>query len=364
MKICFISNPDSSYTRRWINWFTRRGYEVLLLADTPNNLPWPEVKIVPLVGGGLPAPLKYLVWGLAVRRVLRDFQPQILHAHRVSPAGWIAALSGFHPMVVTPWGSDLYQQPQNARLAAWLARQVLERADLVTADSQDLCNTAIHYGASPPKTHLVMWGIDTSLFYPGEGAKEIVPDVMPGTGPIILSPRAMKPIYNIDVIIETIPAVRATLPAAIYLLRDYNRDPVYKTALERKIQETGAQDAVRWIGRVEPWERIAEIYRLADLVISIASSDGTPGSVLEAMACGVPVIASDLPSLREWILPGENGLLVPPRDPDSLTRAILDLWGDNQMRSRFIQHNRVMVKRRADHDQEMQKMEKLYKELV
>lgn len=364
MKILYVSDPDSPYTRRWLNWFAIHGHTVLLAADNPVRVEWADINIYPFADRFNISILKYLVWSYSLRRLIAQLKPDILHAHRVSSAGWVAAFSNFHPLVVTPWGSDLYLHPDRSLLAKWLAKFVLKKADLITADSMDLCIQAIRFGANPLHTHVIQWGVDLHAFTPGTKSLALIDQLKISTGPIILIPRAVKPLYNLDVIAETIPIIREHFPGVIYLFRDYNTDQGYKISIENLISKLKADKSVRWLERVEPWKKNADVYRLADLVISIASSDGTPGSVLEAFACGIPVIASDLPSLREWIEDGKNGLLVPPREPQALASAILNLLKQPAMMERFRSANLSLVRQRADHEIEMHKMENLYQELI
>jgi glycosyltransferase involved in cell wall biosynthesis len=115
---------------------------------------------------------------------------------------------------------------------------------------------------------------------------------------------------------------------------------------------------------MEPWERNVDAYRLATIAISIPTSDGTPVSVLEAMACEIPVIASDLPSLREWIINNENGLLVDPKDVQGLALLIQEILGDQKKQALFGKRGREIVDQRANHHVEMKKMEGLYLQLI
>jgi glycosyltransferase involved in cell wall biosynthesis len=304
--------------------------------------------------------IRYLPWVLWTRRIIQEWKPEIVHAHRVSGAGWLAAFSGFHPLVVTPWGSDLYQHPQRSWIARWLARYTLQRADLVTADSQDLCNTAIHFGASPERTCLVQWGVDRAIFHPAEKPAEWKKRLGITTEKVILNPRALTPIYNQETLLRAIPAVQASHPDSIFVLRDHNAEFAYKQQVLAVIEELAIQPAIRWVQSIEPWEEIAGLYQTADVVVSLATSDGTPISVLEAMSCGIPVIASDLPSLREWITPGKNGELVPVDDAGRLSTALIDLLKDGERRRVYSSRNLVLVATRADQNLEMEKMERLY----
>lgn len=364
MRLCFISNPNSTHTRRWVNWFVKRGYTISLVADIPLQEPWPEVHIIDLSRIIYAPVIRFPIWAIWLKYYLRQWGADILHAHRVNSAGWVAAASGFHPLVVTPWGSDLYRLPHRSPVERWLARFVLQRGDLITADAEDLLHTARHYGADPARMALIQWGVDLSFYHPGQADTNLRTRLGLEEGPVVLSPRAINTIYNIDIILRAMVDVCRSFPTAKLILRDYNTDQAYKGGLEELITSLGLAESVRWLGRVEPWERLADIYRLADVAVSVTSSDSTPVSVLEAMACGVPVITTDLPALHEWITPGENGMMVPQRDPQALAQAICQILNSPELAARFRTSGLSLVVKRADHQLEMQKMEKLYQSLL
>jgi L-malate glycosyltransferase len=364
MRLCFISNPNSTHTRRWVSWFARRGHSVYLLADVRLQEPWLDIPIFDLTRLIRTPIIRFPIWAIWVRRFLHQWHADILHAHRVNSAGWVAAVSGFHPLVVTPWGSDLYQLSHQSRVARWLAHSVLTRADLVTADAEDLLKVAVDYGGNPASLHLIQWGVDLTQFHPGEASETLRTELGLGEGPLILSPRAVNPIYHLDVIIEAMPEVITTLPGAVLILRDYNTDLTYKRQLEELITRLDLVKAVHWVGRVEPYERLAEYYRLADVVVSVPTSDSTPVSILEAMACGVAVVTTDLPALREWITPGVSGLMVGQRDSHELARALIQLLTDEELADRLKKTGPSIIERRANHQIEMEKMEQLYQTIL
>lgn len=364
MRLCFISNPNSTHTRRWVSWFASRGHTVCLLADVRLQEPWSDVPIFDLSGHNRTPIIRFPIWAIWVRRFLHQWHADILHAHRVNSAGWVAAASGFHPLIVTPWGSDLYQLSHQSRVAKWLAHYVLTRADLITADAMDLLKVAAEYGGNPARLHLIQWGVDLAHFHPGQASNSLRTELGLGEGPVILSPRAVNQIYNLEVIIEAMPDVIATLPGAVLILRDYNTDRTYKRQLEELIKRLNLVKAVRWVGRVEPYERVAEFYRLADVVVSVPTSDSTPVSILEAMACGVAVVTTDLPALREWLTPGVSGLMVRQRDSHELANALIQLLTDEELAARLKKTGPSIIERRANHQLEMGKMEQLYQTIL
>jgi glycosyltransferase involved in cell wall biosynthesis len=105
---------------------------------------------------------------------------------------------------------------------------------------------------------------------------------------------------------------------------------------------------------------MAELYRMSEVVVSVPISDGTPVSVLEAMACGKPVICTDLPSLREFITNGENGWLIPVRQTAPLAETIIRLLDQPDLaRDLGLKANQVVAEK-ANYEVEMQRMESIY----
>jgi glycosyltransferase involved in cell wall biosynthesis len=363
VRLCFISDPNSIHTRRWVNWFAQRGHNICLVADVPLKEPWEGVEVVDLSKSFFAPVIRFPIWAMILRQILHRWQPDILHAHRVNSAGWLGAMSGFHPFIVTPWGSDLNDLDLQPRLARPLASYVVRRADLITASSQNLLLQAQLLGAKVNRCHCIQWGVDFKYFFPGK-SPELRQQLEIGDGPVILSPRAVDLIYNIHILLAAMPTVLGQFPKTTLVLRDYNTNASYKARLTKQISDLGIEHAIRWLGLITPWEAIAAVYRMADIGVSIPFSEGMAVSVWEALACGLPLITSDLPGLREWIIPGENGLLVPVGDDGALAQAILRLLGDIGMQNRFRQRGVELARQNADHESEMAKMEQLYLHLI
>lgn len=297
------------------------------------------------------------------RRILKDLQPDVLHAHRVTGAGWIGAFSGFHPLVVTPWGSDINTYPYRSFWAYWLTKKVMHQADLVAASTNDLLNKAVFFGARIESTRQVSWGVDLQVFHPADDIAPLREKLGLGGTQVVFSPRAVSSLYHQDTIVAAFAEVCTQVPGARLLLLDFNSDPVYKQRLQEQIAELGLSKSIYWLEPVPYGSQMADLYRLADVMVSIPENDGAPVSVLEAMACGTPVVASELASLREWITPGENGELVPVGDAHATAQAIHDLLVDPDKRERYRLKSLDMIQHH-NHEAEMGKMEKLYEALA
>jgi glycosyltransferase involved in cell wall biosynthesis len=137
----------------------------------------------------------------------------------------------------------------------------------------------------------------------------------------------------------------------------------------------GEPYALQWIERLNinsavelkpvlPYTKMAEVFRQAQVVVSPSVHDGTPNSLLEALACGCFPVAGDLDSIREWIKPGENGLLTDATDPQKLADAILAALGDKSLREKAAGLNKEMILERAEYGGCMAKAAAFYQTII
>jgi len=341
-----------------VNWFATHGHNVAVISDTPLEAEWPGIQIFKLPEKFNTRVIRFIIWEIWTRQIINRWRPDILHAHRVSSAGWLATFSGFHPFIVTTWGSDLLVHPNKSIVTKYLARKVIRSADLVTASSELLRNTAIFFGAENNQCRKISWGVDLSKFRPGK-SDPLREELGVGNAPLVFCPRAIKPLYNIDTIIESIPLVIKSIPNVIYILQYYNVDPIYKENLNFRINELDIYDLIRWIP-FQQVDRFVDYFRISDVVISVPSSDSIPVSVLEALACGKPVIVSDLPSLKEIIKNKINGLIVPVRDYQELATATINILKNPILQQKFYDYNIKWIQENANREIELKKMEDLY----
>jgi glycosyltransferase involved in cell wall biosynthesis len=109
---------------------------------------------------------------------------------------------------------------------------------------------------------------------------------------------------------------------------------------------------------------MAGLFRAATVAVSPALFDGTPNTLLEAMACGSFPVAGDIASVREWIDDGVNGLLFDARDPAALAAALTRALADDALRAGAAARNQALVAERAEYESSMRRAERLYVESV
>ncbi len=359
MRIAYLSIGGHIHTERWLTHFVRAGHDVHLLTVQPAPI---DGVTVHDIRTGIPfKPLHYAVALTRVKRILRSIRPDLLHTHFLTGYGYWGAFSGFHPFIMTVWGDDVYVTPHETKLKGSLARTVLDRADLITGDSEDILTHVVGMGANPDICHVVQWGVDLDRFRPDADGGVRGKLGIPEDAPVVISIRSFtQAYYNIDTIVRTAPRVLEARPDTHYIIAGNEGDDSELRSLAGSL---GLDARVHFVGRI-PHAELPGYLATSDVFLTVPSVDATPVSLLEAMACGVPVIISNLESAMEWVTDGENGLVVRPAEQEELEEAILELIGDPGARERYAAIGVRKVREGADHAKHMRRMERLCEELV
>jgi glycosyltransferase involved in cell wall biosynthesis len=324
LTLAFIADPNSIHTRRWIGFFAERGHRVhLIVPNTAEVDEGLDPRIAVHVYSAWPRThirgLGSILTGLALRRIMRRIRPDVLHAHYLSWYGWSAWLSGFHPYVITVWGSDVFSGPRISAMHRRWARRTLSGAALVTAVSEDLARCAIELGARPELVRIIQFGFDPDVFSPSPPPRSLLAAYRLEGRRVVFSARGLTPLYRHEVAIEAL----ARLPEdVVLLLVRWQAQPGYQARLDQLIRDRGLEGRVRWVPPIAH-DAMADHYRLADVVASLPSTDAFSVTALEAMACGVPVVMAEVPSAHEGLDAVDPTAIVPGDDPVAVAGAIL-----------------------------------------
>ncbi|UCH83842.1 MAG: glycosyltransferase, partial [Candidatus Latescibacterota bacterium] len=307
---------------RWAAHLIDSGYDVTTASLEPiTGVPGDCKRI--RIPSALPDFVRYPTAVPAVRRIIHRFKPGVINAHFAPNYGVIAAMSGFQPWVLSTWGSDIMLLPQRSAFHSARTRFVINRASYITSDADVMSERLVELGADPKRIITFPFGVDRNIFSP-----------LPRTGtdnsdaPRVLSTRKIESIYNLDIIVAAWPEVAKSLDASTLTIAGTGS---LAGKIREEAEQSGAARTIAFVGDITH-DGMPRLLREHDIFLSIASSDTTSVSLLEAMACGLFPIVSDIPANREWIRHGENGLLVPPRDSHLLARAIVDAWDDRDLR--------------------------------
>jgi len=239
------------------------------------------------------------------------------------PLGLLARLTCSTPYVVSLRGGDVPgAEPELARMHALLGpvrRLVLCRAATVTANSEGLRRMSL--AADPVPVAVIPNGVDTDRFSPGPTRRENDP-------PVCLFVGRWRSQKQLGFVLRCLAEARKSGCYVKLRLVGGGPEEADLRALARNLHLEDAVSFHPWCGR----EDIVDHYRGADVYINLSLYEGMPNTVLEAMACGLPVLASDVAGNDAVVRDGVTGRLVPPGDMDAAVRALCALAADKDGR--------------------------------
>ncbi len=239
-------------------------------------------------------------------------------------AGWLARLLGI-PCVVKVHGSDLNVQATHALRRPQIAAS-LRAAAAVVAVSRALAAKAVALGVDPARVHTIYNGVDGGRFAPGDRgearARLGLEDI---AGPLLLYVGNLKESKGCLDLLEAFATFAATQPEARLV---YVGEGACRNLLVAQARALGIEERVRLAGAM-PHASLADWFRAADLLCLPSHNEGVPNVVLEAMACGTPVVATRVGGIPE-VVPEYAGRLVPLGDhaalADALAQAAARTW--------------------------------------
>jgi len=384
MHVLLVADGRSPITRRWVAGLRALQHEITLVSTflCPPVEGVRETYVLPIAfsgmagsqaGGKLPNPaanqkqgavsrarlpllaLRYWLGPLSLpyyagrfRALLQTVQPDIVHALRIPFEGMLASYTpGGIPLLVSIWGNDLTLHAGGSSLMRSFTLRTLRRANGLIADTYRDIRLAKSWGFSDQKSTLVVpggGGIDLLELHHSNAQSQENLNSISEDAPLVINPRGFRPgsVRN-DTFFQAIPLILERNPKVQFLCAAMTDQP----------------EAVQWVNRLRieksvrllpymPQSQLWGLFGRSDVSVSVSEHDGTPNSLLEAMACGCFPIAGDIESLREWITPGVNGLLVEPKRPQSLAEAVLLALENPALRSRAAELNLDMIRRRAE----------------
>lgn len=372
MKILYFSRDYTTHDHRFLSALAKSEHQVFYLRLERRGpqledraLP-PEIEIVPWSGGKAPVGLKDgpRLW-YELKQIIRRIQPDILHAGPLQRSAFLAALTGFQPLVSMSWGYDLLYDAQRNAAWRWATQYTLRRSAALVGDCDTIRQLAISFGIPDERIVTFPWGVDLEHFTPGDrwARQQLTP---PADRPFtLLSTRSWEPIYGVETIARAFTLAARERPALrLIMLGNGSQAGLLRQIFSQHGVSEGASQAIApsvLMPGQAGFDDLPRFYRSADLYVAATHSDGASISLLEAMACGCPVLVSDIPGNREWVTPGENGWLFPVDDANALAQAILQAIEQRERLPEMGQTARRLVEQRADWSQNFPRLFDAYR---
>jgi len=297
---------------------------------------------------------------MAVALLIRTLRPSIVVGNWITrDSGLYCALVGYHPFLAVAWGSDILVEARRWLILRMFARFTLKVADGVIVDSEVQRQAILSMGCRSSKIYCFPWGIDLNLFRP-ERTKGLREELGWLHDKIVVSTRRHLPIYGIEYLIRAMPLVLARMNDVKLLVIGEGPLLEYHKSLAKRL---GIENQVKFLGNVEN-HKLPAILNAGDVYVSTSFSDGSSASLMEAMACGLPVVVTKIAANEEWVVHGENGFLVKPGDSVTLADYVIKVLQDERLRLLMGEANLKVAKKRADWEVNSLMLEKSVSDLL
>jgi glycosyltransferase involved in cell wall biosynthesis len=360
MKLIYFSLGYSTHDYRFLKAITDGGHEVHFLQLEGNrrqveDRPMPEgVTQVHWKGGREPftwSKLPALV--MDFKRLLRDVKPDLVHAGPIQTCAFIAVLAGARPLLTMSWGFDLMDDVHKGWMWEFATKYTLKRSTFFTSDANITRDKAVAYGMNPEKTIVFPWGVDLEHFTPSTVHRP------PSTFTLFCN-RSWETRYGVDVLARAFVKVAQQKDNVDLILLGGGSQGA---TLRKIFQSGGVLERVTFGGQISQ-TNLPRWYHMADLYISPSHVDGSSVSLMEALACGLPCLVSDIPANKEWVFEGVNGWLFRDGDADHLAEKILAAMSQRENLPRVGRASRTEAEKRADWKKNAGALMQVYRSLV
>lgn len=353
--VCYLADARSPLVHRWLLHFVKQGYEVHIISIDPQTAPLQGVTVHHVHPKRIRIErraVRYLLALPEVRRILRRLEPDIVHAHYGWGYGIVAAFAGRSPLVVSLWGTDILVSAARSRLSRLLMKAVLFRADRICATSTHLVEATRAY--TNKRILRTPFGVDCITFSPR----------VESSHPSVLTIGMLKRLdenSGIETLLRAFALIlgRLNSPLHLRIIGASSDDRWHSLAFE-----LGIADSTSFEGHMHA-DLVPDALRDIDVLVQPSlHTEGFGVAVLEAAATGIPVVASNLGGLREVVMDGETGILVPAGDVEALADALCRVVADGTLRARMRRAGREFAVDQYNWSDTVMIMDGLYLDLL
>lgn len=367
-KILFLGDVNNPHLVKWATSLAEKGFEIGIFSLNKSIFEWyksyPNIHIfneVPrnddFFKSSMFIKLGYLLYTRKVKKVIRDFQPDILHAHYATSYGLIGRLSGFRPYIISVWGSDIFDFPQISVIAKKLIQHNLRYPDMVMSTSHIMKKEILKY--VDREVEVTPFGVDMKSFLP-----KPVKRISAENDIVIGAIKSIEKKYGTDVLINAFKKVCVKNPDKSLKLLLVGSGTMKEECM-KLVSKLDLDDKVIFVGKVAPIN-VPDYHNMIDIYtnISVLDSESFGVSVVEAMACGKPVVVTNVGGLPEVVTHNETGLIIEKENADEAAAAIQRLLDDKNLVAHLVKNAMQHVHKEYSWDNNLQHIIQLYSKYI
>lgn len=357
MKICYLADINSAHTHKWLNYFVNKGYDIHVISLGEGEYPGVTVHSLEVQNNVMKeasdkSKLEYLKKIKKVRALIKEINPDILHAHYASSYGLLGAIANYHPYMISVWGSDVYDFPIKSPIHKFIIKYNLKKADCILSTSNVMKIETEKYTNKP--IEVTPFGVDINKFIPKKVEKEEI---------VIGTIKTLEEKYGVEYLIKAFKEVKERNKDLELKLRiggtgsqtDYLKELTKKLSIEKEVD---------FLGFVQP-ENVVKEFQNFDLAVfpSILDSESFGVAAVEAEACGVPVVVSDVGGLMESTKPNVTSLVAKKKSVEDLADKIENLVLNKELREKMGNDARKFVEENYNLEDNFNHVNEIYTHL-
>ena len=347
-----IGAATSNHTKRWVNALAQRGHQVLLVCR-PDQKDYmkevlPSVQIEYLPFGG--KTVSYYLNAPKLKKIIKSFNPDVVNAHYASGYGTLARMAKANPLVISTWGSDVYSYPYNNKICKYILCKNFKYASAIAATSCAMAEqTKMLQGNAAKDVTVTPFGVDVELFKPRERKEH--------KQPIIGIVKYLETIYDIPLLIKAFSIV--VKKSKIKPLLHIYGDGSLRKELEQLVQTLDIESYVTFFGTI-PNKEVPQALKEFDIFVNCSVQESFGVAIVEAMACQLPVVATDTEGFREVVVDGVTGYILKDREPETMATALHKLLSNPDLCRQMGENGRKRVLEKYDWSKNVDVMEALF----
>jgi glycosyltransferase involved in cell wall biosynthesis len=355
--ICYLADGSNPHTLKYCSFFKDRGYKIHVISLNGGYMDGVDIhdlgsNVEEVKNESVFKKTGYLSYIKEVKKLVNQIKPDILHAQYASSYGFIGSLVGYHPFVVSVWGTDVYDFPNNGFLQKQIIKHNFRKADYIFSNSRDMAKEANKY--TKKHVDVTFFGVDMDRFKPIEVEKS--------EGFTIGIIKSLEKKYGIEYLIRAFKAIKDEYRDKKITLK-IGGSGTQRENLETLAKELGVEEDVEFLGRISP-EDVAKTFNSFDVSVFPSLREGFGVAAIESEACEVPVVVTNVGGHPESLDNGKTGLIVEPKDPEGLKNAIIKIMENDELRFNMGKAGRVFVGENYEVNSNFTDIGKIYEDIL
>jgi len=369
MKILMLSDINSSHTIKWVKSLLKNeDIDIFLYSFTEckdntliNNLDrfkYSSLNLTTLKTdkyGNYIYKLKYFKAIFQIKKLIKQYKPDLVHAHFLSSYGLIASLLNFKPFIVSVWGYDIFDFPRKSFVHKIICKFVLKRATKILSTSNVMAKETQKY--TNKSISVTPFGIDVDLFKPEKTELFFSENTI-----VIGTVKSIDIKYGTEYLVKAFSIVKNKFPTKslkLLIVGGYAYVEYYNK-IKTLIKNLDLEADTVFIGKINPTDCV-KYHNIIDIFVALSLTESFGVAVLEASACSKPVVVSNVGGLPEVVKDGTTGYIVESCNENQAADSISKLIEDSTLRNQIGINGREHVLNLYNWTENVQRMIEIYK---